>query len=122
MEVKKSQLKEVIAREYASMFDPMERQFYTPQVEFIDPLNSFKGVDKYQGNVDLLGGRSLLGRLVFRDAYIHLHTFTDLDEYRFETRWTLGLTMKVLPWQPEAVITGTSVHPQQTGREHKTDS
>ena len=46
--VKKQALKECLRREYASLFDPFERQFYTPDVSFADPMTSFTGMEKYQ--------------------------------------------------------------------------
>ena len=47
---KKKALKEVLEREYTTLFDPFERQFYTPDVSFTDPMTSFTGMDKYQGS------------------------------------------------------------------------
>eukprot|EP00968_Pinguiococcus_pyrenoidosus_P000591 scaffold34_cov260-Pinguiococcus_pyrenoidosus.AAC.17 len=36
-------LMRAVAREYTSFFDPLEAEFYVPDVEFIDPFNSLKG-------------------------------------------------------------------------------
>jgi hypothetical protein len=105
-----SELKRVIRKEYASFFAPMERKFYSNEVEFVDPLSAFIGVDKYQRNVDLLAGRTSLGRLLFKDASIVMHDISDLPDGRIQTRWTLQLSVKAIPWQPRARFTGVSIY------------
>ena len=87
-----SDLEKCLRREYASFFDPMVKKFYSPTVEFIDPLNKFSGVDKYQNNVDLLAGRTPLGGVLFKDASISLHNIESLGENQIQTRWTLQVT------------------------------
>ena len=103
-------LEKTLSKEYASFFSPMERQFYANNVEFIDPLTSFTGIDKYQNNVDMLAGRTTLGKILFDDASIVLHTIQDLGGNRIQTRWTLQVNMKFLPWQPRAKFTGVSIY------------
>ena len=88
----------------------MEESFYADDVEFIDPLTSFVGIEKYKNNVDMLAGRTLLGSALFRDAYISLHSLKRLDSNTVETRWTLRVTVKILPWQPTARFSGISVY------------
>ena len=88
----------------------MEKSFYRDDVEFIDPLNSFRGVEKYQGNVDMLAGRNALGSLLFRDAAIQLHNVEELADGRIQTRWTLRVTVKVLPWAPTPRFSGVSIY------------
>ena len=56
----------------------MERQFYADNVNFVDPLTSFTGIEKYQNNVDMLAGRTTLGKFLFEDANIVLHNIKDL--------------------------------------------
>jgi len=122
------QLKQVLKREYASFFDPMERQYYSGKVTFDDPLTNLEGVDSYQTNVDMLSGRTLLGKLLFRDAGIVLHSVEGgnvvvVDEggsnkIRIEdvvTRWTLRMTVQILPWQPTARFSGISVYRLEAG-------
>jgi len=122
------ELKKVLKREYASFFDPMERSWYSPMVTFEDPLTSLDGVDSYQNNVDMLSSRTLLGKFLFADAGIVLHkveggevvdsgsgggdgkTITDII-----TRWTLRMTVKVLPWTPTARFTGISQYQVEPG-------
>ena len=120
------QLKKVLAKEYASFFNPMEREYYSPSVTFDDPLTSLSGVDSYQTNVDLLASRTLLGKFLFQDAGIVLHSITggnvtttkknnEMVLSDLITRWTLRMTIKVLPWQPTARFTGISVYQIQPG-------
>jgi hypothetical protein len=72
----------------------------------------------------MLASRTLLGRILFRDAGIVLHAVTggsvgeaaddetkrgpDVED--IVTRWTLRMTAKVLPWQPTARFSGISVY------------
>jgi hypothetical protein len=129
------ELKRVLEREYAGFFDPMEREWYSEAVTFDDPLTSLSGVDAYQANVDMLASRTLLGKFLFDDAGIVLHSVTggtvveiaktddsaatsggvgkEMPVLVIEdivTRWTLRLTAKVLPWQPTARFSGISVY------------
>jgi|MDTB01.2.fsa_nt_gb hypothetical protein len=105
-----SGLEKTLKKEYASFFSPMERQFYAEDVTFVDPLTSFTGIDKYQNNVDMLAGRTSLGRILFDDANIVLHNIKDLGENRIQTRWTLQVNVKFLPWKPRAKFTGVSIY------------
>lgn len=107
---KREDVKRTLKKEYLSFFNPMYKQFYAKDVEFIDPLNSFKGVDKYQSNVDMLAGRNGFGAILFRDASIVLHSVEDVNDNRIQTRWTLQVTVKSIPWQPRAKFTGISVY------------
>ena len=112
-----SGLKRVLEREYASFFDPMRREYYAPDVTFLDPMTTLAGVDAYQGNVDMLASRTLLGKVLFEDAGIVLHGVEggEISEDGSEvsdllTRWTLRLTAKVIPWRPTARFTGVSIY------------
>ena len=126
-------LKKVLEREYVSFFDPMERDYYSPTVSFDDPMTSLAGVDAYQTNVDMLASRTLLGKILFADAGIVLHSVeggTILENGQIEnivTRWTLRVTAKILPWSPTARFSGVSVYdvvpggPKGVMVEHQTD-
>ncbi|CAB9511017.1 soul heme-binding [Seminavis robusta] len=128
-----SDLKRVLEREYISFFDPMERDYYSPTVSFEDPMTALAGVDAYQNNVDMLASRTLMGKLLFQDAGIVLHSVeggeisqgTKIDD--IITRWTLRVTAKVLPWSPTARFSGVSVYqvvpggPKGVMVEHQTD-
>lgn len=117
-----NQLKKVLEREYVSFFDPMEREYYSPKVTFDDPMTSLAGVDSYQNNVDMLASRTLLGKILFDDAGIVLHSVTggevnptDNSISNIITRWTLRVTAKILPWSPTARFSGISVYEVKAG-------
>jgi len=103
-------LKKVLKVEYASFFNPMLKEYYKDDVSFDDPLNSLRGVSQYQTNVDMLAGRTLMGKILFEDASITLHSVTDKDDSKIETRWTLRVTAKMFPWKPLAQFTGISIY------------
>lgn len=111
-----NKLKKVLEREYVSMFDPMRTEFYSKDVTFDDPLTTLTGVQAYQNNVDMLASRTLLGRLLFRDGSIVLHSITggelqdNGDISDIVTRWTLRFTFQALPWAPTARFSGISVY------------
>jgi len=117
LEQEVASLKRVLEREYLSFFNPMRKEYYASTVTFDDPLTSLDGVDAYQNNVDMLGGRSLFGKIAFRDANINLHTITGGDVSSdgktisdIVTRWTLRFTFQLMPWAPTAVFSGISVY------------
>lgn len=107
-EVRKAELIEGLRREYSSFFNPMEMQLYDPQVAFEDPMVSFQGVDKFKANVDMLSGSSAIGKLLFDDCGLVMHTVTEESDRQLTTRWTLQFRFKLLPWQPLAQFTGVS--------------
>jgi hypothetical protein len=121
LEQKVAQLKLVLKKEYLSFFDPMERDYYSDKVTFDDPLTSLDGVDSYQKNVDMLAARTLLGKFLFRDASIVLHSVTGGETDGTDgisditTRWTLRMTLQALPWQPTARFSGVSIYKVSTG-------
>jgi Uncharacterized conserved protein (DUF2358) len=126
-------LKKILEREYISFFDPMERDYYSPTVSFEDPMTSLAGVDAYQQNVDMLASRTLMGKFLFQDAGIVLHSVQggeiqqDGSVGKIITRWTLRVTAKILPWSPTARFSGISVYdvvpggPKGVMVEHQTD-
>mmetsp|Transcript_21802 Transcript_21802/g.65345 ORF Transcript_21802/g.65345 Transcript_21802/m.65345 type:complete len:360 (+) Transcript_21802:152-1231(+) len=97
-----------LVREYRSFFAPLESEYYTKDVTFDDPLSSLSGLNAYRNNVDMLAGRTLLGKFLFRDASIALHDVKELDDGRLRTRWTLRVCFQALPWAPVARFTGIS--------------
>lgn len=105
-----SDLEKCLYREYSSFFNPMEKNFYDQNVQFVDPLVNFFGIDKYQANVDMLGGRNALGSVLFKDASINLHSISKIGDNKLMTRWTLRFTVKALPWQPRPIFTGVSIY------------
>ena len=117
-----NQLKKVLRREYISFFDPMECEYYSDTVSFEDPMTSLSGVQNYQKNVDMLASRTLLGKFLFQDAGIVLHSVeggeidpNDGSISNIITRWTLRVTAKAIPWKPTARFTGISVYEVSPG-------
>lgn len=109
------ELKKILYREYATFFEPMYTEYYASDVSFVDPMTSLSGVAQYQNNVDMLASRTLLGKYLFSDAGIVLHSVTggdvDTDSNTISdlvSRWTLRFTFKALPWKPTARFTGIS--------------
>jgi hypothetical protein len=106
----------------------MVESWYARDVSFDDPLTSLTGVDSYRANVDMLAGRTLLGRIMFEDAGINLHSVTGGEVVSNDdgsvlindvvTRWTLKVTVKVFPWRPEAIFSGVSVYQLIPGGEN----
>jgi hypothetical protein len=120
-----SKLKRVLEQEYISFFNPMVDSWYAKDVTFEDPMTSLSGVDSYRNNVDMLAGRTLMGKILFDGAGINLYSVTggELTEGNngqvqigdIITRWTLRVTAQVLPWKPQAVFSGISVYKVQPG-------
>lgn len=114
-----TQLKKILSKEYTTFFNPMYTSYYSPTVTFTDPMTTLSGVQSYQNNVDMLASRTLLGKLLFTDASISLHSVTGGDVIQNDkdvviediiTRWTLRMTLSILPWKPTARFTGISVY------------
>ena len=61
---KKAALIAGLEREYATFFQPMETELYSPDVEFVDPLINLNGVDAYANNVGMLAGSTLAGKIL----------------------------------------------------------
>lgn len=113
-------LKKVLEREYVSFFDPMRTEYYSKDVTFDDPMTNLRGVAAYQTNVDMLASRTPLGKFLFENASINLHSVTggevnaDGSIQDIMTRWTLRVTAKVLPWTPTARFSGVSIYKVQS--------
>ena len=101
-------VKDALRREYLSFFEVFEEGLYSEDVKFLDPLNRLEGISAYKRNIDMLGGRGMLGRSLFSDARINLHSVTEPEEGRVRTRWTMSFTFKGLPWKPRPTFTGIS--------------
>ena len=118
-----TKLKKILELEYTTFFNPMYTNYYSPDVTFDDPMTSLSGVQSYQNNVDMLASRTPLGKILFDDASISLHSVTggeiieeENDNVAVEdliTRWTLRMTVSILPWKPTARFTGISVYKVQ---------
>ncbi|MCL2923755.1 MAG: DUF2358 domain-containing protein [Trichodesmium sp. MAG_R04] len=72
---------------------------YAKNVYFKDPLNKFRGIDRYQKMIDFMNSW-------FNDIQLDLHDISQSGNV-IKTRWTLGWTAPV-PWKPRMAIPGWS--------------
>ncbi len=82
----------------------------------------------------MLASRTALGKFLFSDASITLHSVTggDVDENQMNveeleisdivTRWSLRMTVSILPWKPTARFTGISVYKVQVNKDNDNDN
>ncbi|MEM8805405.1 MAG: DUF2358 domain-containing protein [Cyanobacteria bacterium P01_G01_bin.38] len=88
---------------------PKDQSFhlYAEDVYFKDPLNEFRGVERY---------RKMIGFIEkwFIDIDLELHTLSQPQPDLLKTEWTLHFTAP-LPWRPSVKIAGWSelmINPQ----------
>jgi Uncharacterized conserved protein (DUF2358)/SOUL heme-binding protein len=104
------ELERCLYKEYTSFFTTLDTKFYSDDVAFIDPITKFTGIQKYKDNIDMIAGRTGLGKILFEDASIVLHNIVQTKKKEIQTRWTLQVTFKALPWKPRCKFTGVSVY------------
>lgn len=96
-----------LQRELPRIFDedgcPQHYNLFASDVEFRDPLNSFRGAERYRANIRFLGSSILFG-----GASLVIHDTRIVSPSIIDTRWTLGMRVRALPWLPHARFTGTS--------------
>ena len=108
-EEKKAETIACLQREYDSFFNPMEMEFYNPEVTFEDPMISLSGPEAYKKNVEMLAGSNPFGKLLFSDCGLTMHNVTEgATPEQLTTRWTLQFRFRLLPWAPVAQFTGVS--------------
>jgi len=78
----------------------IDKSIYDDNVNFEDPITRYSSIDGYLFNIQML-------RVLFTPEFI-LHKIYPVSETTLETRWTMNMTMRVLPWQPKLIFTGTS--------------
>lgn len=90
---------EILKQDYQRFPKDQTYSIYAPEVLFQDPLNRFRGVDRY---------RQMIGFIDrwFLDPKLDLHAITRTGD-RIETRWTLSWTTP-FPWKPRIQIDGWS--------------
>ncbi|OUC11856.1 MAG: hypothetical protein B0A82_25430 [Alkalinema sp. CACIAM 70d] len=92
-------LLEILRQDYDRFPNDQTYSIYAADVFFKDPLNEFRGVDRY---------RQMIGFIQqwFREVRLDLHHITQ-DGPNLRTDWTLHWTTP-LPWQPRIAISGWS--------------
>ncbi len=73
---------------------------YAEDVHFKDPLNEFRGVERYRRMIGFIDRW-------FKDIDLQLHEIKYAQPNQIETRWTLSWVAPV-PWQPPMSIPGRS--------------
>ncbi|MDJ0713662.1 MAG: DUF2358 domain-containing protein [Prochloraceae cyanobacterium] len=90
---------EIIKQDYQRFPNDQTYSIYIEDVYFKDPLNEFRGVDRYKQNINLIA-------TWFQDIKLDLHEIRrDLDI--IHTEWTLNMNSP-LPWKPRLAIPGRS--------------
>ncbi|MBE9075947.1 DUF2358 domain-containing protein [Romeria aff. gracilis LEGE 07310] len=89
---------EQLRQDYSRFPQNQSYELYTPDVKFKDPLNHFKGRDRY---------RQMIGFIEqwFIDTHMELHEIERPVADRITTRWTLHFTAPTF-WKPRISIPG----------------
>lgn len=92
-------LLEILQQDYARFPQDQTYSIYAKDVFFKDPLNQFRGVDRYRKMIGFI-------QTWFLDPKMDLHSITK-NGNQIETRWTLSWNVP-LPWKPRVSISGWS--------------
>ena len=87
-----------IRQDYANFPHNQSYELYAGDVFFQDPLNRFRGVDRYRNMIGFIDRWFKVPRLT-------LHSLEQQSQNEFQTRWTLSW-IAPLPWQPPMTISG----------------
>jgi hypothetical protein len=90
---------EILKNDYQRFPINQSYSIYHPNVYFKDPLNQFRGLDRYQKTIDFLA-------TFFRDIKMKLHAIKR-ENNTIRTEWTLYLTSPLL-WKSRLTIVGRS--------------
>ncbi|PAN40066.1 hypothetical protein PAHAL_7G289300 [Panicum hallii] len=94
---------------------------YREDITFIDPLNTFHGIDNYK---TIFWALRFHGRLLFREIGLDVSRIWQLTENSIVVRWELWGTPRV-PWESYGCFSGTSRYKvDRNGKiyEHKVDN
>lgn len=90
---------EILKDDYQRFPNEQTYSIYAEDVYFQDPVNKFRGIDRYK---QMIGFMSTW----FSDPKLDLHSIHQSGD-TIETQWTLSWTTP-LPWQPRVAIPGWS--------------
>ncbi|VXD11422.1 conserved hypothetical protein [Planktothrix serta PCC 8927] len=79
---------------------------YTPDIEFIDPVNRFKGKFNYR---IVFWTLRFHGQLFFTELYFDLHDVQQTASDIITANWTVRGTLR-LPWKPQLFFNGYSTY------------
>ena len=91
---------ERIRADYARFPNDQSYDLYAEDVYFQDPLNQFRGVERYRRMISFMGSW-------FQQIDLQLHSIEYTNASCLKTRWTLSWVAPV-PWQPSMSIPGWS--------------
>jgi hypothetical protein len=92
-------LLQILRDDYARFPANQTYSIYAKDVFFKDPLNQFRGIDRYKKMIQFI-------QTWFIDPTLDLHEIEQVGE-RIKTRWTLSWRVP-LPWKPHISIEGWS--------------
>lgn len=89
----------VLKGDYQQFPENQTYSIYAEDVYFKDPLNEFRGVDRYKQNINLIA-------TWFEDIELEVRDLHQVED-TIESEWTLYMNSP-LPWKPRLAIPGTS--------------
>lgn len=92
-------LLQILREDYAHFPANQTYSIYAQDVFFKDPLNQFRGVDRYKLMIGFI-------ERWFVDTKFELHNIEQIGD-EIKTRWTLSWSV-ALPWKPRISIDGSS--------------
>ncbi len=98
-DVSQTDILDILRQDYQNFPYHQTYSIYAPDVYFKDPMNEFRGCDRYQRMIGLI-------QTLFRDPRLELHQI-QLNGQQIRTDWTLNLTAP-FPWNPRLRIDGWS--------------
>ena len=93
------ELIEIIKQDYQKFPADQTYSIYAENVYFKDPMNQFRGIQRYQQMIGFI-------QTWFKELQLDLHDISQEGD-TIKTRWTLSWTTP-LPWQPRISIPGWS--------------
>jgi len=90
---------EILKGDYQQFPENQTYSIYAEDVYFKDPLNEFRGVDRYKQNINLIA-------TWFEDIELEVRDLRQVED-TIESEWTLYMNSP-LPWKPRLAIPGTS--------------
>lgn len=90
---------EILKQDYQKFPVDQTYSIYAKEVYFQDPVNKFRGIERYKQMIGFM-------QTWFLDLKLDLHDINRKDN-SIKTRWTLSWTTP-LPWKPRISISGWS--------------
>ncbi|MBE9128900.1 MULTISPECIES: DUF2358 domain-containing protein [unclassified Coleofasciculus] len=90
---------QILKQDYQRFPNNQTYSIYAPDVFFKDPLNQFRGVERYKQMIGFIN-------TWFINPQLDLHDISQSGD-TIKTRWTLSWTTP-LPWKPRVAIPGWS--------------